>query len=337
MASMYRVCVCAGAATEDMREGLVGLGIGCGAGGLDGLFDARAGLFTDVVEPRTALLQSPGRDEERVVVAPAGRLLLGLVRLRVALVVAVPAVGLELEQDGALSGAAALGGFGGRGVDGLHVVAVDRVRLDAVGRGPVGDPRDPGHPAAVGALRVDVVLAGEDHRQVPDGAEVERLVERALVDGALAEEGDGDAVLLQVLARQAGTGGQRHARADDRVGAEDALAGVRDVHRAALAAAQPGGLGEELGHHAVEVGALGEDVAVAAVGGGEVVVVAQRGAHAGGDRLLAERGVHEAGDLAVAVELGHPGFEGADERHPFVELEQGHIGETARQSEGNQA
>ena len=56
--------------------------------------------------------------------------------------------------------------------------------------------------AAVGELRVDVVLAQEDHRQVPDRGEVERLVERALVDGALAEERDGDAALPRHLLGQ---------------------------------------------------------------------------------------------------------------------------------------
>jgi hypothetical protein len=216
-------------------------------------------------------------------------------------------------------------------VHGLDVVAVDGGGLDAVGDRAVGDLRHAGHRPAVGELGVEVVLAGEDHRQLPDRAEVERLVERALVDGALAEERDGDAILAEALARQPGAGRERHARADDRVRPEDALGRVGDVHRAALAAAEARGLGEQLGHHPVEVGALGEDVAVAAVGGGEVVVVSQGGAHARGDRLLAERGVDEPGDLAVAVQLGDAGFEGADERHALVQLEKRHGRDIARQ------
>ena len=78
------------------------------------------------------------------------------------------------------------------------------------------------------------------------------------------------------LARQAGADRERHAGADDRVGAQDPARGVGDVHRAALAAAEARRLREQLGHHAVDVRALGQAVAVAAVGGGHVVVVAQR-------------------------------------------------------------
>ena len=78
--------------------------------------------------------------------------------------------------------------------------------------------------------------------------------------------------------------------------------------------AEAGVLGEQLGHHRLRVGALGEDVAVAAVAGREVVVGVHRGADAGRDRLLAERGVDEAGDLRVAVEGGDLRLEGADQR-----------------------
>src|SRR5258708_140681 len=40
-------------------------------------------------------------------------------------------------------------------------------------------------------LHVQVVLADEQHRQGPDGRDVERLVEGADIGGAVAEEGDG--------------------------------------------------------------------------------------------------------------------------------------------------
>ena len=71
------------------------------------------------------------------------------------------------------------------------VVAVDRDVVDAVPRRPtlercgvlVGGRRE---------LGVAVVLAPEDDRQLPHRGEVHRLVERALRDRAVAEEGNRD-------------------------------------------------------------------------------------------------------------------------------------------------
>ena len=147
-------------------------------------------------------------------------------------------------------------------------------------------------------------------------------MEGALVRGALAEEGDRDAPLAKQLAREPGADRERDARPDDGVGTEHAARGIRDVHRSALPAAQARLLGEQLGHHAVDVSPLGEAVAVAAVRGRDVVAIRQRRAHANRHGLLAERGVDEARDLAVAVELGDPRLERADQRHPGVELQQ---------------
>jgi hypothetical protein len=49
------------------------------------------------------------------------------------------------------------------------------------------------------------------------------------------------------------------------------------VHRAAFTFAIAGFLAVEFGHHAIEPGALGDDVAVAAVGAGNVVPVTEVG------------------------------------------------------------
>ena len=57
------------------------------------------------------------------------------------------------------------------------------------------------------------------------------------------------------------------------------------------------GAAEQLAHHAAQVGALGEGVAVAAMGGREVVVRAQIDADPGGDRLLAGRQVQRPAHL----------------------------------------
>ena len=70
--------------------------------------------------------------------------------------------------------------------------------------------------------------------------------------------------------RERRAGRDAHAAADDAVRAEDAGVDVGDVHRAALALAVAGRLAEQLGHHQRRVAALGDAVAVAAVGAGDV-------------------------------------------------------------------
>ena len=130
--------------------------------------------------------------------------------------------------------------------------------------------------------------------------------------------------------RHGGTVGDRKAGRHDAVGPEDPEPGVGDVHRAA--AAPVGSLvpGHQLGEHAHGIQALGQAVAVAAVGGGDDVVGAQRPARADGRRLLADGEVDEAGDQAVAVELGDPLLEAADQHHAALHLQQVGRGSTER-------
>ena len=84
-------------------------------------------------------------------------------------------------------------------------------------------------------LGVAVVLAEEDDRQLPHRGEVHRLVERALGDGAVAEEGDRHAAVGPQLRGRGRADGDRQAGGDDAVGAEDADGRIGDVHRAAPA------------------------------------------------------------------------------------------------------
>jgi hypothetical protein len=76
--------------------------------------------------------------------------------------------------------------------------------------------------------------------------------------------------------------------ANDAVRAEHALEQVGNVHRAARAPARPGGFAENLGHHALDVDALGDAVAVPAVGRRDGVAVVEVTAHSGGRGLVTE-------------------------------------------------
>ena len=75
-----------------------------------------------------------------------------------------------------------------------------------------------------------VVVADEDHRQLPHGGQVDALVEQALVDGAVAEEGNHHPVLAPHVEAERRPGRDGDARADDAVGAQDAEAEIGDVH-----------------------------------------------------------------------------------------------------------
>ena len=124
-----------------------------------------------------------------------------------------------------------------------------------------------------------------------------------------------DASLAFHLRRKAGAGDDRNPTRDDPVGAEHPDAEIGDVHGAALALAVAGLPPVELGHHAVEVGALGDAVAVAAMRRDDPVAAIERGTDADGDCLLADVAVHDAVDLAGMV-VGRGAFlEAADGEH----------------------
>jgi hypothetical protein len=173
----------------------------------------------------------------------------------------------------------------------------------------------------MGIFAVEIVLAGIDDRQLPERGHVHHLVEQPLAERAVAEEADGDGARAEALGGQRSTRGDAGGAADDGVGAQIAVFLVGDVHRSALAAAIAFRLAEQLAEHFLELRALGDAVAVAAVGGGDVVCLFQRLADADGNRLLAGIHVREAGHLGRKVELVGIVLEGPDARHLAVHPE----------------
>src|SRR5215472_5948345 len=171
-------------------------GLGTSFGLLGGPVDRLAGVLVEFVQHRrvdAAAGQDRPVGRQRIPGQPLPDLRVGPVLARVGTRVAAVPVGERLDERRA----AALPGPAERGlghlVDRLHVVAVHHHRVEAVGGGPVrGGPRHRGHRADRGVLHVLVVLADEDHRQLPHGGQVERLVEGADVGGAVTEEADRD-------------------------------------------------------------------------------------------------------------------------------------------------
>ena len=148
---------------------------------------------------------------------------------------------------------------------------------------------------------VEVVLADEDGGRLLHAGEVDRFVEAGVVDRAVAEEGDTDAAGLAEDGADADARGVADAGADDAVGAEQADRAVVEMHRAAAAAATAVALAEELGHQDARVHALGERVAMAAMGRRHPVQRREVGADADRRRLLADVEMQEARGLALAA------------------------------------
>ena len=147
-------------------------------------------------------------------------------------------------------------------------------------------------------------------------------MERPLVGGAVAEEGHRNAVAALQLGGQGRAGGYGHSRSHDAVGAQHPHAEVGDVHRAAFAVAIAVAAAEQLGHHQVDVGALGDGVAVAAMGAGDAVGSAEGGAHPHGNGFLADIGVDHAGDVALVKFFDGPGVKSTDGDHLSVHIQQ---------------
>ena len=145
-------------------------------------------------------------------------------------------------------------------------------------------------------------------------------MEGPLVHRPVPEEAERDLVGAAQADAVAHARGHRQVAAHDAVSPEVAEGDVVEVHAAALAAADPGGLAAELGQERTRVGAAGERVAVVAVGGDEVVVGAQEAHRPDPHRFLSDVEVEEAADLPLDVELGAALLEAADEEHgPVVD------------------
>src|SRR5262249_31747799 len=97
---------------------------------------------------------------------------------------------------------------------------------------------------------------------------------------------------------------------------------IGDVHRTALAAAQAAVPGKQLLHHRLDVAALGDAMAMAAMGAGDMVAVGQVHAHADRRRFLAGVEVDEARDVAGGKFLLHPVLEGANGAHVAIGADQ---------------
>ena len=283
------------------------------------------GLLHDTHRRLVAHRKSSPQAVDGVLLALA-RLLRGrAVQLGLTLHVAVVAVGENLDEAGLAVAPHLLDERHHVGVQPHGVAAVEARGLDGVGGSALVDLGHGRVPVDRRELAVAVVLDDHQHGQVEQADDVHGLVEHALVHRAVAGDHHRDVVgRVVVLDAEGRAEREQVARTDDAVGPEHTVRAVGDVHRAAAPAAQPGLLAIHLGHHALQVGALGDDVPVAAVAGIEVVAVAQGAAHGRGHRLLADRQVDGlGGELAGLERRSEVLLEAADGEHDAIELDGG--------------
>ncbi len=176
-----------------------------------------------------------------------------------------------------------------------------------------------------GAHGIEVVLATEEHRQLPQRRKVHRLVELPFGHGALTEEtGRHLWTVLHVVGQcQPHCHGQ--SAGHDGAASVEATGDIEKVHRPASPTAAALHLAEHLGHDRRRRNATDERVTVLAIGRDHGVIGLQRLRHTDGDGLLADVEVHEAADLRRAVELDTRLLEAADAQH----LVQQHVSMTS--------
>ena len=312
-----------------------------------GLEEARADLLHGLLAPgpqvehgllvqQTPLQHVPGDPDQRIAVAPGLLLVLGPVAERTPgerPVLVEVAVDVGLDERRPATAAHHLQRLLHGQVHGQRVHTVDPPARDGEAEAAGGQPGLTGRLLGRRGHRVVVVLDEEADRHLPGAGEVEGLEHRTDVDGPVAEVGHGHRVGPGLLVGPREPGGLGHRSPDDGVGPQRARLLPLQVHRATTAPAVPGREATDLGHGPLEdlvqlrgeLGrgvqavrrdvpeGLGQELVVAPVGAGHLVVGPQRQARADRPALLTDAGVRRAVDQTLAREVEHLLLEGTDE------------------------
>src|SRR4029434_2573666 len=107
-----------------------------------------------------------------------------------------------------------------------------------------------------------VVFTNENDRQLVQRGEIQRFVERPLIDRAVAEEAERHAILAPVLDRKSQPNPQWYVRGDDRVAAIHVVSLVEKMHRPTEASRAAGFFPEKLGHACIRGGTPSKSMTV---------------------------------------------------------------------------
>src|SRR3990170_5160578 len=309
-----------------MTRDLVRRGPGRGERELGRLFDqcARFALdaFNFIVGDQFSCLQHLGGAGQRIFLLPFGELRKLAVLGRVAFVMAAHAVGETLDENRALPCARLLDGFPRSLAHGEKVVAIDGAVRNTVSLGVLREAFDFRVRGERRELGIAVVLADKDHRQFPETGDVERLMKRSGLAGAVAEEHHGELAFLLLLGGEGSAKSKWNGATDDSGGGDESTFFGGDVHRAALAGAVAGGAAGDLRHQAIDIRALGDGVAVRTMAAENIVIGLELRASTDSGSLLADAEMDQALNLTGGVERGNFFFKRADEPHPAQEFRQ---------------
>ena len=208
------------------------------------------------------------------------------------------------------------------GVHRLGIVAVDPDARDAIAIGAVRDVLAAGHLLERGVFGIEVVLAHEDGRKLPDRSQIERFVNRADIGSTIPERANRDAVALVELRGPGQPVGNRGRRADDPGGDHDALGRIGQVHRAALALARTGRPAGKLGPQLAQGEALAQHIVDSAVDGAKRIIIPQEIAHHRWNDFLPAIGIIDHRDLARLDHLARPVVVGLQQRGTLVNVQQ---------------
>ena len=213
----------------------------------------------------------------------------------------VPAIGFGLDQRRSLSGSGAGDGNADSFMHCQHIAAINGNAGHIIGRRTVGHIGDR-HMGLVGRqFGITVGFAKKHQRQLPDRRHVHGLMGNASARGALAEKRHRYSACVFHLRRQSRADTERHGLADNAVGTEHADRDIGNMHGAAAALRITRLFGEQLSHHQLGIPALGQAMAMAAVGTGDVIADFEGRANTNGAGLLTNRQMNKAGQLTLFI------------------------------------
>src|SRR5207244_2057392 len=143
--------------------------------------------------------------------------------------------------------------------------------------------------------------------------------QNTLIRCAVTKERNRDLVASEHRVCERCASRDRNPATDDSVHTQDAEREVEDVHRATLSLAIARSASEQLRHHPFDVGALRNEVAMAAVSARDPVAVSKNRAGADRDRLLANVEMNKPRQLPELEQLLHLLLKGPNPNHALVQ------------------
>ena len=147
-------------------------------------------------------------------------------------------------------------------------------------------------------------------------------MKRAGLARAVTEIHNGELPFAIFLSSEGRAQGKRNGAAHDSRRRNEPGVEGDDVHGAAFTCAVAGGAAGDFCHEPLNVGPLGDGVAVGAMAAENIVVGPQQAASSHSDSLLADTQVEQTHDLTHGVERGDFFFERANEPHRAEERDE---------------